>query len=81
MFVEILLLLLIGVISISSYKIIKRLTLLDSKIKKLHENRHEGHRIIDEIRYEWPRVINEIESFRKRMQRDIDEVYREQQRI
>ena len=73
MLVAILLLILIGVVSLGSYKIIKRHTLVDSKINELYETRHEVrelHRHIDETRHE----VRELH-------RHIDAMHRDQQRI
>ena len=68
MLVEILLLILIGTLSLGSYKIIKRLILVDSKINELYETRHqmrELHHHIDETLHRIRDLYRHIEDTRR----------------
>jgi hypothetical protein len=77
MHVEILLLILIGVVSLGSYKIIKRHTLIESKINLLYETRHELrelHRHIQETHHR-------IEETRRELRHHIGEMQLHQQEM
>jgi hypothetical protein len=78
MLVEILLLILVGVLSLGSYKIIKRLELVDSKINELYENRHEVRelfpRYIDEV-YGLHRYIDETLSLVRELHQNQERIY------
>lgn len=87
MLVEILLMILIGVLSLGSYKIIKRLELVDSKINELYETRHEVrelHHHIDEILQRVRDFQHNIDETLQRVrdfQHNIDEMRHEQQQM
>jgi peptidoglycan hydrolase CwlO-like protein len=84
MHVEILLLILIGVVSLGSYKIIKRHTLIESKINLLYETRHELrelHRHIQETHHRIEETHHRIEETRRELRHHIGEMQPHQQEM
>ncbi len=80
MIVEILLLILIGVLSLGSYKIINRLILVDSKINELYEIRHQV-RELHHLQVLLLRYTEETRHQVRELDRHIDELREDQQRI